>query len=44
MKGMSAFWDNVRFLPWQPKAKAQRLKTHGAFFLVICGIVVGHNR
>jgi hypothetical protein len=40
MKGMAAFWDNVRFLAWQPKAKAEGLKTHRALCLVVLNITV----
>ena len=43
MQSVSTFRHNMRFLPWQPKCKAQALTAHRAILLVIL-VINGRQR
>lgn len=40
---MTTFGDDVRLFPWQSEAETEGLETHGAFLVVVEGIVVGEH-
>ena len=40
---MAAFWHDMRFLSWEPKAEAQGLEADGTVVLLLWGVVAGDD-